>query len=546
MGSEKVVKEVVNFPLADGLEDEQIQILDCVRERKNHEQILEGVDVSQGTLYSILDGLYGKKQGVPKKWRVDKPLLKLVSDNSQNSIKYELNHRGWKVLFATGSLSKSCNEGSEDQSRPEQDGLLRPHYLRSKHLVKGVGCGEDRDSWFVRLRSFFPETEDGSGVEVYWNDMRAEVYRDSVQLRIDMEMDRCSVEEMFSRYMERRDKFLRHVEDRLQSVCGVRINVVSEPELVDCSMVTQEWALVENSFAEYVDENRELFEGERSPGNLFEVSDEKGDTIATVDCSTGVPEFEWVDSQEAKNHVQNMEDLILWGATNEITPKDFRNLAWLRDNFDTFDTIYDRLLEFDSFQEEVESLGRRVGVVEDQVEALAGQQQRNRELIVDSVSEQNDKIRDAVERVEGVQNQLNNTKEDVKDAVEMVDDKIQSNRKVIHGLSDNVKANQDMINSLGVVIGSNQDHISSLVSSVEDVSETASNNSKSVSVVAQGIKSNQDVIGELAELKKDDVREKELMREELEEIKKNTMGYKVNSFVESVKDKFSSVKSRLF
>lgn len=444
---QKITTEITTSHLLDALNDTQLETLDMVRQQYNADRIREELDVSTKKTYQILKGLYGNVNGVPAKWQVEKPFLKLRENPKKASLKYELNSRGWKALFASGSISEKENNQDSEQSRDVPgEVMLRPHYLRSKHFINRTG-GND-DSWFVELKKHFSDTEDGSGFKLFWSENRAEVYRNSIQLRIDLSMEKCSVEEMFNRYLEERNRFISHVEKRLNGLReDISVQVRSNPELVEASMLTQEWAEFDSAFANWYMDNRDEFQEEDGYGGQFIVRNERDERIATVDCSCGRPEFEYVDSQEAKNHLQNMKDLVLWGASQEITPADFSNLSWLRENMEFFESFYDRVIQLDEVEEalseleemvdvhseqidglssrvdgneeSIEGLERSVDVHGSQIDAHGEQMQRHRELI----SDQDDKVQDAVERVQGVQvkqDRLQSSQEQIVDTVESV------------------------------------------------------------------------------------------------------------------------------
>ena len=468
---QEMTTEMTTAHVVEPLNDAQIRTLELVKDQADHNRLMDELECSSKKVYRILKGLYGNIQGVPTKWQVENPYLKLRDEPEKASLKYELNSRGWKALFVEGSLSENDNNQvseeieSSDGSVPGEV-MLRPHYLRSKHMIRRTGGGDD--SWFVELSKHFDSTEDGSGFCVYWREFRAEVYRGSIQIRLDMPMERVTVEEMFSDYLELRDRFISHVVQRLNGIKeGIGIQVRSNPELVEASVLTQEWAEFDSAFANWFYDNREELQSDGSSfGGLFEVRNERGDRIAHIDCSEGVPEFEWVDSQEAKNHLQNMKDLVRWGASQEITPQDFSNLSWLRENFEFFNSFYDRLSEQDEIQDRLDDLEKKMALHDGKIEAHS----KRLKQVDGKIGEQDERIEDCVQRVQGVQfeqSELRGNQEELVSALDTVFDaqsvlvdevgELQSSRTVLaEGIESNSRTNRRMAEAIEHVGGNSR------------------------------------------------------------------------------------------
>lgn len=464
------------------LDETQVKTLIFVHDRKPVKVIQERLDVSQRKVYHILDGLLGKKQGVPPKWHCEENYLEKIPRKYSAELRYKLSDLGLQ-LVSNDIPTKNYNQVEEEKELPESNkdisgDKIRPHWLLSKHEIRNKTNSVSGDAWFVDKELTFDDVDvkempDGSVEEfrvVYYDNFKAEIYKNTVNIRIDFPEKKWSPERLWIKYRRKVREIVNHIEHRFP------IQLTSKPEHIEACMRGQHWANVDSTFANWLWDNKDEV-GDDKQGIQFHVYDQDEELMALVDASHGSPEFEWVHGQEAKNHMSNMKDLIMWGGYYEITPQDFKSLAWMRENKELFENILDRLsileeLEsrldelseemdltrsqvdgltqgirkvrsrVDQVEEDVENLSVKVSQVEATSDANSKQIQNNRDKFYEEIDAQNDRIRDAVMRVDSTYSEVQDNTERIADVKDQMDERHEIVQRTMQGLEG--KVNQSL------------------------------------------------------------------------------------------------------
>lgn len=534
MSEENLRMELRNPHLLDPLSTDQENLLKMIKNRRRVEEISEELEVGEDTVYRMLRGLFGEKQGIPNKYRVENPYLKIADVPGKWTTKYELNHRGWQVVAEDGVMHNSENRELSEGSKKTDDVVYRPHFLRSRHKIKRKNDSFwGSDAWFYKLtQEDYAETEDGNGVRIYWNGFQAEVYRKNIVIRIDFPKTEKSLEAIIQEYKELREQFIDKILNRFNTREDKRwsIQIRSEPEMVDVGMDSnQEWAELENAFADMIYDNPELQDDVH--GSLFQVFDQRNELIATIDCSTDdrdgnpAPEFEYVHGQEARNHIKNMKDLITWGAYYEITPKDFRDLQWLRENIPVYEKVFERLGILDELEDRVSDLERVQSEIQDDVVTVAEEVSRNRDMI----EQNNGEIRSELSsREEILRTHVENTEQELSEKQEKLKQMLDSQGIQV---SENSERIEDMGQDLDQVQDSFQDRVQKIRSVQGQNLSMTEVNARSIENMALNQRS---MIGTVNEEMQERSKAEDQLLQEVRELKQNTLTYQVRKGIKSM------------
>lgn len=531
--------EITKSQLPDGFQElnqTQVDALTLIHERHGIDDITSDLNVSESKAYNILDGLKGDKEGIPKKWHVEKKYLEKIPRPFSAGTRYRLTPLSLQLISDDlPTKSRSRPEELPDSNKESSQGRIRPHYLLSKHDIRR---GESEETWFLDYVDSSTDREykqmpDGSIEEfttVYYEGYEVEVFKKTVNIRIDFPSRKWSPNRLWRRYREKLQEVIQHVEDRFE------IQLKSRPEHIDACMRGQHWAEVDSVFADWVWENRDEVQDDKD-GVVFHVYDEDEDLMALVDASDGEPEFEWVHGQEARNHVSNMKDLIMWAGYYEITPKDFKSLKWLRENKGLFENVLSRLSDLEGLADGLEEVGERMDIAEAQIEGLV-MDVRSVKGRVDSletkVSQHDAQIEGLAKDKQMVREKVADNNERVKDAVQRVQAVQQHNReleermeKIVEGVESNHRAISQASETLVEVHQGHKGDMSSVSRAVE------SNAEMSMRAIQMGLNASE----ENQELE----RKEDVIVEELQTIRQEME----KGFLEKAVEKSISVKNRL-
>jgi predicted nucleic acid-binding Zn-ribbon protein len=496
------------------LSEEDLSVLEWIHNRKSVDYMASKLDTKSRNVRRRINGLCGKTDEIPKKYHKQNKFVKKLPRKFSGAIRFQLNWRGLEVISDDLPHKNDTEGNSESVSLPEgnksgQGERVRPHWLLSKHQIRGSpdGWGEELkvdERRQVYTERQFKELPDGSEEEfitTYYDGYEVQLYRETVVVRVDFPESRFRPEVLWRKYRSRVREILSFVEDKFG------LELISRPEHIEACMRGQHWAEVDNLFADWLWSNRDEV-GDDREGLQFHVYDEDGDQMALVDASHGDPEFEWVHTQEAKAHMSNMKDLIMWGGYYEITPKDFKSLAWLRKNKDLFENVLDRLDDLEGVQErldelksdldltrsqvegltvsirqvrsrlddledsvgslgsEVDDLGLSVKVHEDQLQGLMDQMQNNRDEFYEELNSQRDKVletrsmaQDVVERVDYTRQEVGEVEDRLERTKENLSESFQQDFELLRGDLDDVSQRVTGVAQQNQELNNNQEDI---------------------------------------------------------------------------------------
>lgn len=379
------------------LGETEIQVLEGVYRLKKVTEIAEKIGEPESTVYRYINGLSGRTENIPKKYHYENRYLERLPNSTDLPIKFRLTSTGLRVIadydIPTSSENVEEKVVTDSGESAEGDWEIRPHYITAKFLIRDSPDGWGRDAqfldeeveWEERVIKELPDGSVTEGRAIFYEGHRIELYERSVVVRWDFPGQVESPKVFWRRHREKMGDVVAFLESRF----GIKLR--SRPENREASISTQHWAHLDDIFAQMVVGNKEKW-GDSEEGVLWMVRNERDEPVALVDTSPsdidgedGDVELEWVHPQEGKNHMDNVKDLLRWGSYYEITPKDFRDLKWLRENVDMFDSILDRLEELDGVKERLEELGDRVTENRQGLEEVAS-------VVVDGFQEQREKI----------------------------------------------------------------------------------------------------------------------------------------------------------
>lgn len=416
------------------LSEDDFHVIQWINERKSIDYMASKLDTNSRNVRRRINGLCGRKESIPKKYHKENSFVKRLPQKYSGAIKYQLNWRGLEVIsddlpHKNGKDSDEIDLDPREPNKSDMGEKVRPHWLLSKHEIrdKPKGWGDEMqvdEKRQVYSERNFKELPDGSSEEyitTYYDGYEVQLYRNTVVVRVDFPESRFRPEILWRKYRSRVSEILGFVEDKFG------LELVSRPEHIEACMRGQHWAEVDNLFADWLWENRDEV-GDDREGLQFHVYDEEGDQMALVDASHGEPEFEWVHTQEAKNHMSNMKDLIMWGGYYEITPKDFKSLAWLRKNKDLFDSVLDRLGDLEELESRLSEVSSELDLTRSQVEGLSV-----------GIRQVRSRLDDHDEKIEKLRDMIGSTGEEVKD----LGLSVKSHESQISGLSEQMQNNRD-------------------------------------------------------------------------------------------------------
>jgi len=185
-------------PPFNELNEVQIKCILYVKNRKKIDTIKEKLDVSERKVYHILDGLLGKKQGVPPKWHCEEIYLEKIHRKYSANIHYKLSDLSYQLVSNDIPTKdyKSDEESSyslPESNKSDQGEKVRPHWLLSKHQIRDSpsGWGEELkvdEKRQVYTERQFKEMPDGSSEEyitTYYDGYEVQLYRETVVVRVD-------------------------------------------------------------------------------------------------------------------------------------------------------------------------------------------------------------------------------------------------------------------------------------------------------------------------------------------------------------------------
>lgn len=419
-------KHLTNSQLqAHNLDESDLKVLNWINDRKPVSYMADQLDEKDRTTRRRIEGLMGRTEGIPKKYHKQDAFVRRLSQRYSGALKYQLNWRGMEVISDDLPNKNDIDDNEEislpDDNKSSKGERVRPHWLLSKHSIRSKpGSWDDEfvidDKKQIYTERNYKELPDGSVEEhltTYYDGYEIQIFKDTVNVRVDFPESSFTPQRLWRKYRSRVKEILGFVEDRFG------IQLVSRPENVECCMRGQHWADVSSVFADWVWEDEDLQDDQ--DGVLFHVYDEDEDLMALVDASKGEPEFEFVHTQEAVNHLSNMKDLIRWGGYYEITPKDFKSLAWLRENKVLFENVVGRLDDVDELDSRLDDIRSELDLARDQVEG-----------VILSVRELRSKTGVLEEDVSGLSSE-----------VEDLGVSVKSNEDLIDGLSEQVQRNRD-------------------------------------------------------------------------------------------------------
>ena len=344
------------------LDEDDFQVLQWINERKSIDYMALKLDTNSRNVRRRINGLCGRKEGIPNKYHKENQFVKKLPPKYSGAIKYQLNWRGLEVIsddlpHKNVSKEDKIDLDPREPNKSDQGEKVRPHWLLSKHQIRDSPSGWGKELKVDEKRQVYTERQfkempDGSSEEyitTYYDGYEVQLYRETVVVRVDFPESRFRPEILWRKYRSRVREILGVVEDKFG------LELISRPEHIEACMRGQHWAEVDNLFADWLWSNRDDV-GDDREGLQFHVYDEEGDQMALVDASHGDPEFEWVHTQEAKAHMSNMKDLIMWGGYYEITPSDFKSLAWLRQNKGLFENVLDRLQDLEGLESRLDEV----------------------------------------------------------------------------------------------------------------------------------------------------------------------------------------------
>jgi predicted nucleic acid-binding Zn-ribbon protein len=488
------------------LSEEDFYVLKWIYERRSVDYMASKLDTKSRNVRRRINGLCGRTEGIPNKYHKENQFVQRLPRKYSGAIRFQLNWRGLEVISDDIPSRNDSNE-EDDVSLPEgnksdQGERVRPHWLLSKHQIRDSpgGWGEELkvdEKRQVYTERQFKEMPDGSSEEyitTYYDGYEVQIYRETVVVRVDFPESRFRPEILWRKYRSRVREILSFVEDKFG------LELISRPEHIEACMRGQHWAEVDNLFADWLWSNRDEV-GDDRDGLQFHVYDEEGDQMALVDCSHGEPEFEWVHNQEAKAHMSNMKDLIMWGGYYEITPSDFKSLAWLRQNKDIFENVLDRLQDLeglesrldevrddldltrsqvegltvsirqvrsrlDDLEGEVEDLGLSVKTHGSQISGLSEQMQNNRDEFYQELNSQSERIdetrsmaQDVVERVDYTRQEVGEVEERLERTREELSERVESDYELMREEVDGVSQRLNGVVQQNLELQNNQEDI---------------------------------------------------------------------------------------
>jgi len=442
-------------------------------------QLTESTDqsFSEDTVRNVIKGLCGRKERVPKKYHVEERFLKPLERHPDNSINYDVTQRGRSVLSAIDTppdlRGLTVGDNSIEDSLSELglepvdgDGQIRPHkcWWREEIKRKPTESGSQL-SWSDR-RAILAEKElpwqeyDKSvpgkeqserGELIHYKGWNVVLFENTVLIRYDRPVQSDSVFDVLDDWWETRNEIV----DWVQSEFPVLLR--SRPLDVSMPLSTQEWGDVRNSFAEWI-QNHPEFQDD-SPNSLFEVQNEEGERIFHIDTSPedelgdSVAEGEFPHSQFGAEHITNLKQAVKWMATLGVKPQDFSAAVWTRNNRSELeklvefepgeleekiesvavdaaaerqaldakvDEFRDQVSERVSWVEsEVEDLGREYSRLDAKVDGVSEGVQLNRESFSERFGDLEDRIGDAVERVDGTRQEVSRVESAVESNAEV-------------------------------------------------------------------------------------------------------------------------------
>jgi uncharacterized protein YoxC len=417
-----------------------------------------------------------------------------------------LNWRGLEVVsddlpHKNGKDEEKIDLDPREPNKSDQGEKVRPHWLLSKHQIRDStsGWGEELkvdEKRQVYTERQFKEMPDGSSEEyitTYYDGYEVQLYRETVVVRVDFPESRFRPEILWRKYRSRVREILSFVEDKFG------LELISRPEHIEACMRGQHWAEVDNMFADWLWSNRDDV-GDDREGLQFHVYDDEGDQMALVDASHGDPEFEWVHTQEAKAHMSNMKDLIMWGGYYEITPSDFKSLAWLRQNKGLFENVLDRLQDLEGLESRLDEVRDDLDLTRSQVEGLTV-----------SIRQVRSRLDDHDEKIEKLREMIGSNEDEVED----LGLSVKTHESQISGLSEQMQSNRDEFYQ---ELNSQASRIDEFENVSKDVVERVDYTRREVSEVEGRLERTKQELSQKIEA------DYELMREEMDDVSQRVIG----------------------
>lgn len=527
------------------LSEDDFSVLKWIYERRSVDYMASKLDTKSRNVRRRINGLCGRTDGIPKKYHKENQFVQRLPRKYSGAIRFQLNWRGLEVISDDIPHKNDSDNEEEDLELPDgnksdQGERVRPHWLLSKHEIRDSpsGWGEELkvdEKRQVYTERQFKELPDGSEEEfitTYYDGYEVQLYRETVVVRVDFPESSFRPEVLWRKYRSRVREILSFVEDKFG------LELVSRPEHVEACMRGQHWAEVDNLFADWLWSNRDDV-GDDRDGLQFHVYDEEGDQMALVDASHGEPEFEWVHTQEAKAHMSNMKDLIMWGGYYEITPKDFKSLAWLRQNKAVFENVLDRLDDLEGLESRLEELEGELDLTRSQVEGLVVSVRQVRSRIEGLESEVEDlglSVKTQGSQIEGLSKQMQNNRDEFYQELNSQSERIDEFENVSKDVVERVDyAMQEVHENTSRISEAKQKLSKKIESDYELMREEVDDVSQRVTGVVQQnqrIKSNQeDIMQELQMQRKQNAQKMDKLIEEQQK-----------TFVDRVKDNMDSMK----
>jgi uncharacterized protein YoxC len=493
--------------LADhNLDEDDFQVLQWINERKSIDYMASKLDTNSRNIRRRINGLCGRTESIPKKYHKENSFVKRLPQKYSGAIKYQLNWRGLEVVsddlpHKNGKDEEKIDLDPREPNKSDQGEKVRPHWLLSKHQIRDStsGWGEELkvdEKRQVYTERQFKEMPDGSSEEyitTYYDGYEVQLYRETVVVRVDFPESRFRPEILWRKYRSRVREILSFVEDKFG------LELISRPEHIEACMRGQHWAEVDNMFADWLWSNRDDV-GDDREGLQFHVYDEEGDQMALVDASHGDPEFEWVHTQEAKAHMSNMKDLIMWGGYYEITPSDFKSLAWLRQNKGLFENVLDRLQDLEGLESRLDEVRDDLDLTRSQVEGLTV-----------SIRQVRSRLDDHDEKIEKLREMIGSNEDEVED----LGLSVKTHESQISGLSEQMQSNRDEFYQ---ELNSQASRIDEFENVSKDVVERVDYTRREVSEVEGRLERTKQELSQKIEA------DYELMREEMDDVSQRVIG----------------------
>jgi len=421
-------------------------------------------DYSEDTIRNVIKGLCGRKKRVPKKYHVEERFLKPVERHPDNSINYDVTQKGRSILAAVDTPSNlrglTVGDNSVEDSLSELglepasgDGQIRPHKCWWREEIKRKPTAEgsklawsDRRTilaekdlpWQTYDKNVPGKEQSERGELIHYKGWNVILFENTVLIRYDRPVQSDSIFDVLDDWWSTRNEIV----DWVQSTFPVLLR--SRPLDVSMPLSTQEWGDVRNEFAEWIAENPEFQDD--SPNSLFEVKNDRGERVFHVDTSpeddlgNDVAEGEFPHSQFGAEHITNLKQAVKWMATLGVKPEDFSAAIWTRNNRSELE----KLVEFDpgeleekiesvavdaaegrqaldakvdefreqvseqvsGLESDVENLNREYSRLDAKVDGVSEGVQLNREDFSERFSDLEERIGDAVERVDGTRREV--------------------------------------------------------------------------------------------------------------------------------------------